>query len=451
MKKLPAIAAGAIAISLALAGCAPGGSAPTGKSTGAVVTDPAKMGKVTITVLDSFTDSNSPIGKWMGDIESGFMKKYPNITVARKSENANDINSTLRLRLADQATPDVVPANQGWSGVGDLSSSGLLLNLDPYAQAYGWDKQLPKTIAQQSMASTDGKNIGQGSLYGMPINQGSFITVFYNRAGLDKLGLKVPTSLSGFEKSLSAAKAGGIIPMQLGSQDASATPTLLALQDAYGDVGKILDFVYATKTVKLSDTGMTEAANTYQKWEKSGYFPTGFAGVSSGDASQKFVDGSGLFYFYYSGFLPFADQAQADRFGTFLLPKADGSPLTATGSSTQNFSVAANSHAPDASALFLDYVASKEAGNIAIKQGIAPVLGEWKANTTSSLLNDGINELNKINSNNGYVPYFDWSTPTMLDTLNQQVALLLDNQTDGAGLVKAAQANYDTFRAQKKG
>lgn len=452
MKRIPFLAAGAILVAMTLVGCAPGASAPTtGDSTHKVVTDPKKMGKVTITILDAFTDNSSQIGKWINGVDASFMKKYPNITVQRKPENSGDINTSLRLRLADASTPDIVPANQGWQGVGDLGASGLLLNLDAYSKAYHWNTLLPKTIARQHMVASDGKSIGDGSLYGMPINQGSFITVFYNRADFQKLGLALPKTLADFESDLAAAKAAGIVPMQLGTQDQSATPTLLALQDSYGDTSKILNFVYGTGNVKLADTGMVQAADTYAKWAKEGFFPKNFPGINSGDASQKFVDGNGLFYFFYSGFLPFSSQAQGDKFGTFILPREDGSPVTATGSSTQNFSIAAKSKHPDAAALWLNYSASTEAGKIAIQNGLIPIIGNWPANTDSPLLNDGLNELSAINKNDGYVPYFDWSTPTMLDTLNQQIALLLNGRANGTQLVQAAQTNYDAFQAKQKG
>ena len=37
--------------------------------------------------------------------------------------------------------PDVVEANQGWPDMGQLVKSGLLLPLDNYAQAYGWNDE----------------------------------------------------------------------------------------------------------------------------------------------------------------------------------------------------------------------------------------------------------------------------------------------------------------------
>lgn len=448
----PAVMAATILACAGLAACAPGGSSAdtsANNQTQTVVTDPAKIGRTTITVLDSFTDSTSPIAKWMETVDAAFMKKYPQITVTRKSQNSNDINSTLRLRLADKSAPDIVPANQGWSGVGALSASGLLLNLDAYATAYHWTDRLPHTIAQQHMASSDGKRIGVGSLFGMPINQGAFIEVFYNRALMTKLGLKPPATLAEFQQQLAAAKSAGIVPIQLGAQDQSATPTLLALQDALGDIATINGLVYGTGQTPIAQSGMVPAADTFRRWVQQGYVPANYAGATSGDASDKFVNGSGLFYVYYSGFLPFKDQAQADRFGAFVMPRDDGKPVTATGSSTQNFSVAKNSHSPDAAAAYLDFLSSPAAGQISMDTGIIPILGQWQATSRSALLDDGIGILNQINRNDGYVPYFDWSTPTMLDTLNQQLALLLAGKIDGNSYAQAAQANLDAFLAKK--
>jgi raffinose/stachyose/melibiose transport system substrate-binding protein len=450
MNRIAKALSAAIALTVIATGCAPGAATDSdsaGNET-SVVTDAALMGDVTLTVLDSFTDSESPIGRWMQAVVEGFETKYPNITVERQS--VQDITTNLKLKLADANPPDVIPANQGWSGVGDLSASGLLLNLDPYEEAYGWRSKLPPTILQQSMATEDGKNIGQGSLYGVPINQGAFVTVFYNRGLLDELGLEVPNTMQEFEAALEAAKVAGEIPMQLGTQDGwPVSATLLALQAALGDPKNITDAVYSSSSVKLQDTGLSEAASKFKTWADSDYFTTDFVGVSSTDAVQGFVDGEGLFVVWYSGFLPFKDQAQGDLYGQFLLPRADGGPLTGVGAASQQFSVAAGSDSPDAAALFLDYMSSPEAGAFSINNQIIPMFGTFEATTDSPMLNDGLLILNRVTESDGYLPYFDWSTPTMLDVITQQMQLIFDNRANPDDLVDAMQANIDEFRLTK--
>ncbi len=449
MKSLKIAVVPAAAMALLLSGCVPGGTGPAPDENREVITDASQMGEVTVTVLDTFTDDASPIGRWMASVVESFESEYPNITIDRQSENSNDVNSTLRLRLSEAGAPDIVPANQGWSGVGDLASSGLLLNLDPYSEAYDWATELPDTILQQSMASADGSNIGQGSQYGMPINQGAFVTAFYNRAILDKLGLEEPQTFDDFVAALEAAKAAGETPIALGTQDGwPATATLLALQAAVGDGDAIRDFVFA-KGGDAASTGLEDAAALYQEWVEAGYFTTDFAGVPSSDALQNFVDGTGLFTFWYSGFLPFADQAQGDQFGQFILPRQDGGPLTAVGSSSQNFSIAANTEEADAAALFLDFMASATAGEAAMDNQIIPMFGSFEPNTDSVMLNDGIESLNAVTESNGYLPYFDWATPTMIDALTVNLQLMFDGQATPAALVEAAQANYDEFRSTK--
>jgi raffinose/stachyose/melibiose transport system substrate-binding protein len=451
MKKSRLIVAGVLStgLILSLAACAPGGgTADNAAATTTAVTDPSKIAATTITEFDSFTDSTSGLSQYMNKVNAAFMAKYPKIKVKRETAGG-DINTTLKLKISDPSGPDIVPANQGWAGVGDLSSSGLLLNLDPYAKAYGWDKEFPTSLLQQHSATTDGKQFGAGSVFGVPVNQGSFVTVFYNRDKLAQLGLKVPTTLDEFEASLSKAKAAGITPVQIGLQDQAATAVLLSLQDAYGDPAKIRDFVYGIGNVKAQDTGMTQAADTFAKWAKSGYFPKDYQGIKLGDSATSFVGGDGLYFFYYTGYLP-ASGPKLDKFGTFIMPRNDGKTAPVTGSSSQNFSIAKNSKSPDASALYLNFISSVKNGQISIDVLNSPIIGQWKENTSSAMLNDTLAVLNQADKANGYLPYFDWSTPTMLDTLSKNQSLLAAGQIDGAGMSKALQDDYAAFRAKKK-
>src|SRR4051812_14268296 len=442
---------GALAASaLLLTACAPGGAAPVAGNSHAVVTDPAKIGKATISVMDYWPGHDSPLSKWMLAVEEGFQQKYPNITIKRTSQSFDDANKTMRLKLSDPSAPDVVPANNGWGGIGALSKAHLLLDLDKYADAYRWKTRLPETIARQHQVSTDGKHIGEGHLFGVPAAQGAFIAVYYNRAKLKSLGLEVPTTLGEFEDDLATAKAAGEVPVQLGTLDQwLATTALFALQNAYASSTAINDFVYGTGSQPLSSVGMKEAAATFKQWSDSGYLTPNFAGIAGGDAGQAFVDGTGLFSFNYSDSLPVKDQAQGNEFGTFLLPSPDGPAVSATGATQANFSVGAGSKEPDAAALFLDYISSPDAGQLAIDQGVMPFIGSYEAPADAPLLGDEISELNAIQKSDGFVPYFDWSSPTMLATLGAQTQELLAGKITPDQLVEAGQADYDSFKAKQ--
>ncbi len=125
----------AAAVTIPIAGCAPGGSAPT-----AVVGPlrrehrPGSLPEATITTLDTWTDKASMQAQWVTAVNAAFTAKYPKLKVKRTSATFDDINKTLKLKLSDASTPDVVPANNGWQGIGTFAKAGLILNLDAYAK-----------------------------------------------------------------------------------------------------------------------------------------------------------------------------------------------------------------------------------------------------------------------------------------------------------------------------
>jgi len=283
------LAAGTAA--LPLVSCAPGGSSAPPRWHRVHLQhgqpDPASMGDVTITAMDTWTDKTAMQAQWITQVNTDFQAKYPNITIDRKTATFDDINKTLKLKLSDPSTPDVVPANNGWQGIGTFAEAGLILNLDAYAKAYGWDTRIAKTIAKQHTMSADSNAIGTGAFYGMPIAQGGFITVYYNRAKLSSLGLSVPTTFEEFEAALAKAKSAGEVPMMIGTQDQwLSTTTLFAVMNVFGEKDKIADFVYGISG-SAADTGMVEAATAYQKWSQADYLPKNFAGTSGSDSGPR--------------------------------------------------------------------------------------------------------------------------------------------------------------------
>ena len=119
------------------------GSARQSSAPSDVNTDPGSIPAATITMMDTWTDKTSMQSQWVTAVNAAFTAKYPNLKVNRTSATFDDINKTLKLKLSDPSTPDVVPANNGWQGIGTFAKAGLILNLDAYAKGYGWDKRIP--------------------------------------------------------------------------------------------------------------------------------------------------------------------------------------------------------------------------------------------------------------------------------------------------------------------
>lgn len=446
-RRLTALAIPLVAASL-LTACVPGTSAKdtkTGASAGPVVTDPAKMGKVRIKVLDYFTGGVDVA--WMKGVVTAFEQKYPNITIDRTSMPWDDVMKALPLKLRGANPPDIAPANNGWQSLGTLVQGGLVRNLDGYANAYGWRKRFPASILREHEFSTDGKQMGTGSVFGTPVSRASLIEVCYNRALLSRIGATVPKTFADFEADLAKAKAARTTPISMGNvEQLGVTGPLFAVMDALGPQNRISDFIYSQNSVKLADTGFPQATAKLKEWADKGYFTKDFSGVAGPDAAQAFADGKALFRFDYSGSLPLK-KGQSKNFGSFLMPRADGGHPVATASSATNFSVSAKSAHPDAAAAFLNFAASPEAAKLAVDDGTMPLLATVaKPSGDDPLFADDVAAAAQISETDASVPYLDWATPTFLSTIQTQAQDMLAGKAQADAVVKAAQADYDKFQ-----
>ena len=437
---------------LGLSACAPGGdAAPSGAApTGRVETDPARMGNLTLRVLDTF--SGGVDDAWMDDVVEEFGRKYPNIKVKRTSQGWGDAMREMPLKLKSSDPPDIVPPNNGWQSLGALVKGGLVLNLDRYAEAHGWDKRLPPSIRRQHAFSADGTRMGTGSLFGMPVARASMIEVHYNRSLLRRFGEGgTPTTLAAFESDMAAAKKAGVTPLCFGNADqAGITTPLFSLMNSYSSQEDISRLVYSQRRIPVRDTGFPKAVATFKKWASKGWLTDDYAGIAAGDAAQEFIDGKCLYHFNYSGSLPLSP-GEGKNLGSFVLPRAGGGIPLATSGSTSNLSVAAKTRHPDAAAAFLDFAASRKAAELAVRHSAMPLLEPGlKGPKDNPLFADDVANAAQVTQHDASVPYLDWATPTLLGTLQRRTQDLLAGRTTVDAVVRAVQQDDDAFTAKQK-
>ena len=236
---------------LAAVGCAPKAASSSGGDAqpSAVSSDVASQGDITLKFLD-FQEGNDAV--YMKKAIAAFEQKYPNIKIKRTEQSFDQVMSTLNLRLSDADGPDVATINNGWQSMGTLSKAGLILNLDQYAELYGWRDQMPETILKQHEFSTDGKQMGAGSLFGTPGSRLTTIGLYYNKKILAADGVAAPTTFAEFESALAAVKAKGGTALSLGTQQKTySTNPLFGVQALLGNKDNIGDFVYGLNGVKL--------------------------------------------------------------------------------------------------------------------------------------------------------------------------------------------------------
>lgn len=431
----------------AAAGCAPGpsgtesASAPT-----SVSTDVANAGQVTLKLSDFWGGSE---GEWIKSMITAFEKQYPNVTIERTQEDWGQLTSTLNLQLSDADGPDLATANNGWQSLGTLAKGNLVLNLDEYSKAYGWDSVIPSTIARQNEFTTDFKTIGSGSLFATPVARVSLIGIYYNVDKLTQLGIAPPTTLAEFEAAAQKAKDAGEIPIAYGSQDAP-TAVLLGLQALYASADTINNFTYGDSSVTAAQAGLNEAAQTVKKWNDAGWFTPHHEGINYQDAVANFLDGKGVFRFEYTGSLGLTDKQQG-TFKYIQLPQASGTGTVGVGAAPAAMVIASKCKHPDVAAAFLNFLMSKDAAQASADNGLIPLLHEdvTIADSMATLKTEAAGAA-QISASNGFVPYFDWTSPTMLDTLNQQMQMLYAGKTTPDELVAAVDKDRTTFLEQSK-
>jgi raffinose/stachyose/melibiose transport system substrate-binding protein len=444
---LAAIAAGC----LSLSACTPGAAsvpAVHNAPVAGVVTNPAKLGHVTLHVLDYFTGGVD--NTWMKDVIAAFGKKYPNITVQRSSLTWTDLMQELPLKLKSASAPDIVPPNNGWQSLGTLVQGGLVDNLNSYAAAYGWGRYVPSSIMREQEFSANGRQMGTGAVFGMPVALSSMIEAYYNRSLLSRLHLTVPTTFSQFSEDLARAKQAGITPIAMGNlAQVGITTPLYSVMNALGSQSEISNLIYSQGPASLHSqaSGFPQAVATMQGWAAKGYLTPQFRGVAEADAAQQFVNGKALFHFDYSGSLPFAP-GQSKGFGSFVMPRNDGRPPVATMSSATELCVSSKSTHVAAAAAFLNFAASPAAAQIAVNLGTDPMLAPSVTLPGSNPeFADEVTNARLVAAHNSSVPYLDWATPTLLNTLSVQMQNLLAGKTTVNNVVGALQANYAGFRA----
>ena len=433
---------GAVAACLVLSACTPGAASHENTNptpTAAVSTDPAKMGSVDLHVLDAF--SGGVDNDWMSQVVKAFEVKYPNIKISRTTMAWADAMQALPLKLKSKTPPDIVPANNGWQSLGTLVQGGLVLNLDSYASAYGWRKQVPASILSEHEFSPDGKQMGTGALFGMPVARSSMIEAYYNRALMTRLGLQVPKSYNEFAADLGKAKSAGVTPIAMGNvEQVGITTPLYSVMNALGDQKTISDLIYSQGNASIDSpkSGFPQAVAAMKDWADKGYFTDHFGAVPVADAAQSFVDGKALFHFDYSGSLPLKT-GQSKGFGSFVLPRNDGRPAVATMSSAANLSVSAKSKHADAAAAFLNFAASPSAARIAVDLGTDPMLApSIKPPAGDPLFADDVTNAGAVSAHDTSVPYLDWATATLLNTVTVKLQNLLAGKTNVAAVVAAA-------------
>ena len=374
-----------------------------------------------------------------------FTKQYPNVTWDIKQDQFNNlINETPRLLAGDNA-PDLIRLPTMVS----FAKQGLLMNLDDYAAAFGWD-EWPVPQLDQNRVGEDGTR-GSGSLYAMGLNY-SLTGIFYNKELAAQIGMtEAPATLAEFEDLLAAAKEQGLLPiMQWGSAKSGmglAFP-LQALMASVGPAEPINDWINQKAGATIDTESNLVAAQYLQDWIDNGYFPSDINAIEYTDANARFGQGEGVFMFNGDWQNASYDTDMPGNVGFFLMPPAEEGGGPAAMSSPLTFGIAANAKNPDCAAFFLNWVASNQTAreiDVAIggsnpggpADAVMPAVAE--GSVTNETLAAGV-VLGKTGSAMDFIA--NATSAIFAQGWTPELQKMVGGKQDAAGLLEAVQAEY---------
>jgi raffinose/stachyose/melibiose transport system substrate-binding protein len=303
--------------------------------------------------LLAYFETGFPIAQALAD---EFTKQFPNVTwEVREDQFSNLISQTPRLLTSDNP-PDLIRLPT----MVTLVKDGLLLNLEPYVEAYGWD-QWPESLLIPHRVAEGGRPRGEGDLYAGGLNY-STTGVFYNKEQAAQIGMtEPPATLEEFEALLAAAKEAGLQPIMQWNAAASGGGLAFPLQNlmaSLGPVTPINEWIYQKEGATIDTPSNLEAAQHLQQWIEAGYFPEDVNAIEYTDSNARFAGGEGVFTFNGDWQNAQYNTDAPGNIGFFLFPPAEAGGGRAAMSSPLTYGIAATADNADCAAFFLNWVAT---------------------------------------------------------------------------------------------
>src|SRR5689334_19377305 len=381
-----------------------------------------------------------------------FTKQFPNVTWdISQDQFANLINSTPLVLASDNA-PDLLRLPTMVS----FAKDGLLLNLDPYAEAFGWN-DWPVPQLKQNRIDADGVR-GSGTLYAMGLNY-SLTGVFYNKTLAAQIGMtEPPKTLAEFDDLLAKAKAAGLQPIMEWGSAKSGMGLAFPLQNlmaAYGPVGPINDWIFQKKGATIDTPDNLKAAQHLEEWIKNGYFPPDINAIEYTDAAARFGKGEGVFTFNGDWQNAGYDKDMAGNVGFFLMPPATADGKPAAMSAPLTYGIAAKAKNADCAAFFLNWVASNDKArgiDVAIGGSNAggPADATMPSVTAGSVTNETLAAGPVVGKAGTSMDFIANSTSSIFaQGWTPELQKMVGGKQDAAGLLKAVQEEYMRELAQQ--
>lgn len=408
---------------------------PTAANAASVSTKLTKKA-ITLTIAD---ETGFPLTDKLAE---EFSKQYPNVKFKINRDSFANLTANSPRLLASNNAPDLIRLPT----IGDTVKNKLLLNLDPYFKAYGWDKW---SAAQLSGLRVNAQNVrGSGSLYQLGLGY-SITGVFMNLNLAKTLGITAPPqTLAEFEADLALAKAANIIPIMAGDKDGVVNFAVQALINVYGDRQKLSDWIYNVPGATYNTPGAIKGADKIREWADKGYFPSDINAIDYFTFITRFANGEGLFSFNGNWEAANVQKNLGANAKFFLFPPVTKGGKHVAMGAANSFSVPAKSKNKDAIVYFLNWIhTNAKARQITLDVTGATPGGDPKTALPTvapgSLIEDGLKMAAQLSKDNGYIDFMANATAGIYaNAIIPQSQLLVGGKITGTEFVTLVQESY---------
>lgn len=440
------LAAASIALTaaVALTACAPpgtsGGGGPAEADSDISTTLPTDPVTLEILTSQEAADVVTQLGE-------EFTRQNPSVKFKVVAEANSNINTNLSRILTRETPPDIIftPA------LAQPARDGLLTNLDPYYDAYGWDSW-SQELLNIARISQDGER-GTGSLYAVGIGY-NVTGIYYNKQIAEEIGLSgPPETFEEFENAATDAAAAGYLGVSLAAKDAGTPFLLQELQNAYGNAPEINDWIYQRPDATFDQPGMLKAAEKIQEWTKNGVISPDALSVDYPTMMADFQAGKALYVPVGDWENSRLDEALGDNVGFFLIPPAEEGAKRYTMAAPANYTIPAGSKNKDAAAYFLNWVQSDESA----RQIVVDVLGSSPGGpvdlpvptSDNPLVEQTLAAFQQILADDGAVDFIaNGSAAFTLEVLNPEMQALVLGSRTPQEFIDTVQAGYEADLAR---
>jgi raffinose/stachyose/melibiose transport system substrate-binding protein len=389
-------------------------------------------------------------------LNAKFEAAHPGVKINRTGRTFDDLSMTLKLTLSSGDGPVITKANQGAQEMGSMVKQKLLLPVDDYIKKYGWDKKQSDSVLARDRWSDKGE-FGVGPTYGIS-GLGEMVGLYYNSKLLKEAGIDAPpAALEDLVKDVDALKAKGTPAFMMGTVKGHMSLHMFAAlsQAMIGSADRkgLDDLVYGRGGSWNTPYNLA-AVKQVQDWATGGAFNDGYQGVSDDDAAQLFASGQGAFLL--TGTWRLGDlQANPDiHFMATPAPAGTKNPLVVGGVELAwtITALAKDKATQDLAGEYLNYIVSDDAAATWAAAGYLPAYALEHPDQVKvpPLLGETIKVWDTVNAGNALGHYPDWASPTMLKTLSDNLARVLDKSMTPADFVAAVDKDYQDYMASKK-